>query len=71
MCEVGSTAQLKPPSFPDDGLGGDGWGAMVATLVLGQTLHYFAGHMTKFQELAQLMLRREVLWISVGSHQEQ
>ena len=51
--------------------GGDGWGAMVATLVLGQTLHYFAGHMTKFQELAQLMLRREVLWISVGSHQEQ
>ena len=39
---------------------------MVATLVLGQTLQYLAGHMTKFQELVQIMLRREVLWISVG-----
>ena len=53
------------------GWDGDGWGAMVATLVLGQTLQYFVGHMTKFQELVQIVLRREVLWISVGSHQEQ
>ena len=49
----------------------DGWGAMVATLALGQILQYLVGHMAKFQELVQIMLRGEVLWISVGSQQEQ
>ena len=49
----------------------DGWGAMVATLALGQILQYLVGHMAKFQELVQIMLRGEVLWISVDSQQEQ
>ena len=49
----------------------NGWGAMVATLALGQILQYLVGHMAKFQELVQIMLRGEVLWISVGSQQEQ
>ena len=43
----------------------------MATLALGQILQYLVGHMAKFQELVQIMLRGEVLWISVGSQQEQ
>ena len=39
----------------------DGWGAMVATLALGQILQYRVGHMAKFQELVQHAAQRSAM----------